>query len=66
MEELYCKKVVQDCHWTRTGQCIAEYAYNCAANCTSEQQRESSKREAAAEQAYCADAAEAEWGNDPY
>ena len=64
--ELYCKKTVKECYWTKTGQCKAKYAYDCNANLSLKEQARRNKAEAESERQYCADAAEAEWGNDPY
>jgi len=61
---LYCQETVKECYWTRTGQCKATYAYNCNANLSLKEQARINKIEAESERQYCADAAEAEWGNE--
>ena len=66
MIDLYCQKIVKECHWTLTGKCAATTAYNCSANLSSKERRERNRREMEGERAYCSDAAEAEWGNSPY
>ena len=58
--EMYCKNIVKECHWTRTGECKATIPYSCDANLNIAQQQNNRKSEYLAERSAEIAASEAE------